>query len=55
MEQAGVGVFIRGNIKTSQSWATPKSLSERLERRLWKNYPFRNLGQFLFFVFRKVA
>ncbi|MDE3180640.1 MAG: class I SAM-dependent methyltransferase [Acidobacteriota bacterium] len=51
--QAGAGALILNKSHQTHNWLTPKSLAERLERRLWKTALFRNLGQFTFLVFRR--
>jgi len=52
-KQTGIGVLIGKRVHGA--WCQPISLTERLEQRLWKKRLFRDLGQFTFFVFQRVA
>jgi len=52
VDQASVGALARANTNR-HPWSAPESLTERLERRFWKKHPFRNCGQFIFFVFQR--
>ncbi len=50
--QASPG-FLVARRSAQHEWVAPRSLAERLERKFWKAYPFRNLGQYIFLVFRR--
>lgn len=50
---ASVGAIVP-RYSRALNWDAPSSLGERLEARLWRTFPFRSSGMFVFLTFRRV-
>jgi SAM-dependent methyltransferase len=51
--QAGLGTFLRFE-SGSHDWTRPRSLTEWLDARLYRSFPVRYLGKFIFLTFRRI-
>jgi SAM-dependent methyltransferase len=51
-ERASLGALVP-RAGTPLDWESPRSLAERVESRLWKTFPVRDLGLWVFLVFER--